>query len=283
MHDSMSAAEARDRAHDAPLVSIITPTYNAAKFLLTNIASIAAQTYPPIEHIVVDGGSTDGTLDILRSRPEIRWTSGRDEGMYDAINKGLRSARGTILAYLNADDLYFPDTVRRVVECFGRHADADLVFSDCRYIDERGNELFVRKYPPYRWSLYAVMDGSTVPQQTCFWRSRLHQAAGYFDAGFRMAGDFEFLIRAGKVCSMRKIEGPPLAQFRFHQNMLTLTRRAVNDAEIERIHEMYPVASPAATRLLRAVATARFKMHNVHRVRDKLAALITGKKPLYRV
>lgn len=140
------------------LVSIVTPTYNSALYLRQTVESVAKQVYQPIEHIVVDGGSSDGTLRIVQDYPHIRRISEPDTGMFDAINKGLRMARGSILAYLNGDDLYFPDTVERVVAHFEKYPEAGLVFGYCRYIDPDGKELFVRRYPEFNWRLYSVLD-----------------------------------------------------------------------------------------------------------------------------
>lgn len=270
-----------DRLH-APLVSIVTPTFNSAQFLARTLQSVACQSYPNIEHIIVDGGSTDGTLDILKAQTQAKWISEPDNGMYDAINKGMRMAKGSILAYLNADDLYFPDTVQRVVDYFQSHPDTDLVYSNLLYVDERGDPLFVRKYPPFSWRLFAVLDGSTLPQQTSFWRRRVMETAGFFDSTLMMAGDFEFLIRVGRAHKVCKLHGPPLAVFRFHGAMQTLNRKRINDEEIERIHRRYGFAPSRHTRMLKLVATLRYKVWNVHRIKDKTAALLSGTKPRYR-
>jgi glycosyltransferase involved in cell wall biosynthesis len=268
--------------NDTPLVSIVTPTFNSAPFIARLFQCIAEQSYKNIEHIIIDGGSTDGTLGILRQQSQAKWISEPDKGMYDAINKGMKMASGSILAYLNADDLYSQDTVERVVAYFGTHENVDLVFSDVRYIDENEQTLFIRKYPPYSWKFFTVLDGSTVPQQTAFWRRRVFDAVGFFDSSFRMAGDFEFFVRVGKSCSIRKVPGPPLAQFRFHGAMQTINQKALNDKEIVRIHDMYGFHSSVGNSLLKLVATLRYRANNAHRVKDKFIALVSGKKQKYR-
>ena len=265
-----------------PLVSIVTPTFNSASYLKQTLDSVAGQSYGPVEHIVVDGGSTDETLRIVKGYPHIRWISEPDNGMYDAVNKGLRMATGSILAYLNGDDLYFPDTVERVVARFAECPEAGLVFGYCRYIDPDGNELFVRRYPEFNWRLYSVLDGSTIPQQSTFWRRQVLETAGYFDAKFRMAGDFEFFVRAGRTWSVRRIGGAPLAQFRFHPGMQTLNRKALNDAEIRLIHERHPAAPSWAIPPLRFIATARYRFVNYRRLWDKISDRLSGKEIVYR-
>jgi glycosyltransferase involved in cell wall biosynthesis len=202
--------------------------------------------------------------------------------MYDAINKGMKLASGDIVAYLNSDDLYFDDTIQRVVDFFSANAHTDLIFSDLRYIDEHDTTLLIRKYPSFSWKYFAVLDGSTVPQQTTFWRKRVFDTVGYFDSSFRMAGDFEFFIRVGKSCTISKITGPPLAQFRFHGAMQTLNQRLLNDKEIIRIHDMYGFPKSFRTSLLKFAATMRYRAANPHRLKDKLLALASGKKTQYR-
>src|ERR1043166_5067752 len=115
------------RMSEGPLVSIVTPTMNRSRLLESTLRSVRAQTYPAVEHIVMDGGSSDGTTALLRAYEptyRMRWQSAPDGGMYYAINEGLRQANGEILAYLNSDDLYFPWTIGVVVEAFRRHPEA---------------------------------------------------------------------------------------------------------------------------------------------------------------
>src|SRR5262245_6146077 len=118
---------------DQPLVSIVTPSLNQAGTIAQTLRSIREQSYPNVEHIVVDGVSTDGTLEILReaeAESTVRWSSGPDSGMYDAINKGFSQAHGEIFAYLNTDDSYFPWTVETAVHALQAHPAAGFVYGD---------------------------------------------------------------------------------------------------------------------------------------------------------
>lgn len=174
-------------------VSIVTPSYNCAAYLRGTIESVMGQRYVPIEHIVVDGGSSDGTVEILRSYPHLRWVSEPDSGMYDAINKGIRMASGEIIGYLNADDRYFDHTVVTVVEAFHSNPQIDFVYGYCEYTDTRGHPLFVLRPLPYtlaRRSLRILW-----PQPTCFWRKRIHERVGFFDTALRALGDADFFAR----------------------------------------------------------------------------------------
>ncbi len=123
---------------ELPLVSIVTPSLNQGRFIQETILSVKDQTYPNIEHIIVDGGSTDGTLDIIKKYEgtyKMRWVSEPDSGQSDAINKGWRMAKGEILAYLNSDDTYMPWAVETAVELFSEHPDVAIIVGagDCRF------------------------------------------------------------------------------------------------------------------------------------------------------
>ena len=191
------------RAAIDPLVTIVTPTLNQVSTIRETLASVAAQSYPRIEHVVVDGGSTDGTVDLLRATPGIRWLSEKDRGQSDAINKGLRLARGEIVAYLNSDDLLYPDAVSAVVETFRARPDVDLLYGDGTVIDAEGQPQWEWLSRPEDWRLLAgyffLWNDFTnyILQQATFWRRRLHDRIGYFDESFHYAMDLEFWLRVG--------------------------------------------------------------------------------------
>ena len=118
-------------SREPPLVSIVTPSYNMARHLPATIESVLSQDYPRIEYIVVDGGSTDGSLEILeRHRDRLRWFTGKDKGPSDAAHRGFLEARGEIFAWLNADDIYLPGAVRTAVEYLAAHPDIDVVYGE---------------------------------------------------------------------------------------------------------------------------------------------------------
>jgi glycosyltransferase involved in cell wall biosynthesis len=160
-----------------PLVSIITPSFNQAKFLPETLRSVREQTYPHIEHIIMDGGSTDGSVDILRVVPGIRWVSERDRGQVDAINKGFAMATGDILAWLNSDDTMNRDTVSTVVGALERTG-TDLVHGDLDIVDEDGKR--IRKFygvpHDFRILLYGI---NYIGQQTIFFRRALLRSADW--------------------------------------------------------------------------------------------------------
>jgi glycosyltransferase involved in cell wall biosynthesis len=181
-----------------PRVSIVTPTLNQGRFIEATIRSIKTQTYSRLEHIVVDGGSTDETLAVLRRHEAtypMRWISEPDKGMYDALNKGMASAAGDILAYLNSDDLYFPWTLEAVVQAFEAHPDADVVFGDALGVSSDGRH-DIRFQPPHRYEF--LLHASSFVQPAVFWRRAVADEVGPFDASMRLAGDLDFFLRMGR-------------------------------------------------------------------------------------
>jgi glycosyltransferase involved in cell wall biosynthesis len=181
-----------------PLVSIVTPTFDRAPLLRHTMASVRRQTYPNIEHVVVDGGSNDGTLDLLRAEEgsyPLRWISEPDEGMYHAINKGLRMARGDILAYLNSDDLYLPWTIETVVEAFERHPEAGFVFGDALAVDDEDGRTQLYLMLPF--DLDYVRRAGFIAQPAVFWRRRVFEDVGPLDERIRYVADCDYWMRSG--------------------------------------------------------------------------------------
>ena len=216
----------------APRISIITPSYGQGAFIEETIRSVLAQDYPDFEHIVVDGGSRDQTLDILRKFPHLRWVSERDRGQADAINKGLRMATGEILAYLNSDDLYRPGAFRAVADFFAAHPEARIVAGGCDVIDERSRitghlrarygrlEDLIRYWGWDRWVC--------IPQPAVFWRRALTEEAGPFDASLHMTLDYDMWLRAAARTPIHTLP-ETLAAFRL----------AAGSKTTSRTHEMY--------------------------------------------
>ncbi|MDD5173891.1 MAG: glycosyltransferase family 2 protein [Candidatus Omnitrophota bacterium] len=223
-----------------PLVSIVTPVFNGKQYLEEAIASVAGQTYDNIEHIIIDGGSTDGSLDIIKKHEnEVSyWLSEPDSGMYEAVNKGLKIASGDILAYLNSDDLYCRDTVQMVVECFQGRPDVELVYGNCDFIGSNSEFLHTRRYPEFHWESFISSSRSTIPQPATFWRNTIHKKIGYFDAGLKMCGDFDFYARAGRDCRFFHIK-KSIAKFRVHGASLSSTSKEMIKDEIEIVRKRY--------------------------------------------
>ena len=215
------------------LVSIITPSFNCAQYLEETILSVRMQNYANIEHIVVDGGSTDGSVDILEKYDgQIKWISEPDNGMYDAINKGFAMARGEILTYINADDLYFSkDTIRLVIDEFARDASIDFTYGHCAFTDVKGKILYISKAPPFSRKLFLAFPRTSFQQPTCFWRKRAHIG---FDSSFKYAGDAEFFRYLSKNHKGKRIKHT-IAKFRVRVDCISFMNREKIAKEDDRI------------------------------------------------
>jgi len=182
-----------------PLVSIVTPSYNQGQFLEQTIQSVLDQEYPHIEYIVIDGGSTDGSLEILRrySNRLAYWESEPDQGQAQAINKGLIRATGSILSWLNSDDLLLPETVERAIRFFIEHPEIDVVYGRIERIDEQGRLIPTPKLPKDRvtFAKELVIGESLVNQPGTFWRRLAMERAGLLDESLRYAMDYEYWMR----------------------------------------------------------------------------------------
>jgi glycosyltransferase involved in cell wall biosynthesis len=204
-----------------PKISVVVPSLNMAGFIGETIESIVGQDYPNIECIVTDGGSNDGTLDILKKYGDrISWISEKDSGQSEAINKGLKKATGDICAYLNADDVYEPGCFRRVANCFTKNTAAKWLYGKCTIIDEKGAEIrkpitryknFWQKRYSYNWLL--VQD--FIAQPAVFWRRELTEEMGLFDVKEHIAMDYDYWLRAGAKYRPGFIDDY-LARFRLH-------------------------------------------------------------------
>jgi O-antigen/teichoic acid export membrane protein/glycosyltransferase involved in cell wall biosynthesis len=200
------------------LVSIITVCLNAEMHLREAMDSVLAQTYADIEYIVVDGGSSDATLEIikeyeLRFGGRMRWTSGPDSGLYDAMNKGVASARGDLIGILNADDLYPTDAVKLAVETWRANPEAGIVFGDTCNIDESGNVTLDRPAPP-EITREVMMRGMMVCHQSMFVSADTYRQQGAYDTQYRILADYEFVMRCIRAGVGFASTGALLSSFR---------------------------------------------------------------------
>ncbi len=211
-----------------PLVSIITPVLNGIKYLEACIQSVLNQSYPYIEHIFVDGGSTDSTLEMLSSYQakyphRIIVSSEPDNGAEEAWNKGLRMAKGEIFGWLGADDVYEPDAIETVVEFFRANPDAYFVFGDCNYIDEKGEMLFKAQSKDFDLK-EAINDAHYINCPSAFYKRSVIEKIGLMDTSIH-ACDLDYWIRVGKVFQMYRLE-KLLSSFRMHEGSTSGAKEA---------------------------------------------------------
>jgi glycosyltransferase involved in cell wall biosynthesis len=209
--------------NELPLVSIVTPSFNQGRFIEETIRSVADQDYPRVEHIVVDGCSTDETIEILGRYPHLRWVSEPDEGQADALNKGFAMAEGEIFAWLNADDLYLAGAISTAVHAL-RESGADLVHGGWRQIDERGNT--IRDVEPVPFDFRRQLEErNAVAQPGAFFTRTAFEAVGGLDARFRYAMDYELWLKLGKRFRVRHVDRV-LAAYRYHPESKTVAEPA---------------------------------------------------------
>jgi glycosyltransferase involved in cell wall biosynthesis len=209
--------------HDPPLVSIVTPCLNAERFIEEAIQSVLAQDYPHIEYIVMDGGSTDGTLDILkRHENRLRWVSERDRGTPDAINRGFKLTRGSIFAYLNADDAYLPGAVSTAVNALRENPGAAVVYGDAWWVDDSGQR--IRPYPVQDFDRALLARECFICQPAAFLRREAFENVGGMDPDLNLTFDYELWMRLAAIYEFRRIEGT-LAVSRMHRSNKSLGQR----------------------------------------------------------
>jgi len=205
---------------DNPLVSVITPVFNSIKYLEICIQSVLSQSYPYIEHVFVDGGSSDGTLDLLASYrarypDRIRFISEPDKGHGDAWNKGWKMAGGDVFGWLGSDDAYEPDAVMMIVEFFRSNPDAYFVHGNCNVINESGE--VIRKIQARDFDLkVALSDSIHGATPSMFYKREVIEKVGAVDPAI-IASDFDFCVKAVKSFKIYRIE-KVLSNFRMHKH-----------------------------------------------------------------
>lgn len=227
------------------MISVITPSYNQAGFIEETIQSVLQQSLDSgLEYIVMDGGSDDGTLDILKKYPDsLRWYSEKDRGQSDAINKGISLSSGEIIGWLNSDDLYFPGALQKVSDYFSAHPDCRWLYGKCRIIDEQGLE--IRKWLTWyknrvarKFYYPALLLENFISQPSVFFRRSAFEATGPLELELPLAMDYDLWLRMSKL-------GPPgilhdyLSCFRVHDQAKSTQNIRKQFVEQYNIHKGY--------------------------------------------
>ena len=213
-----------------PRISIITPSFNQGKFIAATIESVLAQNYPNLEHIIVDGGSTDKTLEMLGNYPHLKVISEPDRGQADAINKGFRHATGEIWAFLNSDDTYLPGTLHRVAQEIDPHKGCHIIMGRCKFISAEGSEIGIEHPSAFEnhERVLKIWRGYSLPQPAIFWTPEVWNTCGGMDEQLHFALDYDLFCRFSQKYHFRTID-QVLATYRLHdesRRVGSLTRNA---------------------------------------------------------
>lgn len=216
------------------LVSIITPSYNQARYLEQTIRSVLEQDYPRIEYILIDGASTDGSVEIIEKYKDrlAYWISEKDSGQAEAINKGLARASGEIVAWLNSDDFYFPGAVASAVKTFEANPGAGLVYGDTVAVDENGDFIHFPEYA--QWNLADLLTFHIIGQPAVFMRREVLSKAGALDPSYHYLLDHHIWIRMASRASMVYVP-ERWAAGRFHESAKNVAQAAKFGEEAFRI------------------------------------------------
>lgn len=205
-------------------ISIITPSYNQGAFIERTIQSVLEQDVAGLEYVVIDGGSTDHTIDVLRRYSDrLEWISERDRGHSDGINKGIARTTGEVIGWLNSDDIYYPGALGTVVNFFNDHPAIDVVYGDANHIDE--DDEFIERYPTEPWDLERLKNVCFISQPATFLRRRIVDALGPLDLSLRYCMDYEYWFRLGLHGAHFAYVPELLAATRLHGEAATLAQR----------------------------------------------------------
>ncbi len=258
----------------APAITIVTPSFRQARFLGRTIESVTGQRYPALEYVVQDGGSDDGSVEVLRAHEPalFRWESTPDGGQANAINRGFAGTGGEIMAYLNSDDVLLPGALACVARYLAGHPDVDVVYGNRLLIDDEGRKVGSWVLPAHDEGALRLID--FVPQETLFWRRDLwERAGGHVDEDLRYAIDWDLLLRFADL-GARMVRLPRfLAGFRVHEEQKTTAQHDVGIAEGDRLRERVlgrPMPHAEALREVQPYLRRHVPLHLLHRAAARL-------------
>jgi glycosyltransferase involved in cell wall biosynthesis len=219
-----------------PTVSIVTPSYNQARYLEQTLCSVLEQDYPSLEYFVMDGGSNDGSVELIQKYAAklAGWVSEKDRGQAEAINKGLRQTQGEIVAWLNSDDYYLPGALQKVVAAFAQHPESGLVYGNVLSVDENSRAFNLQTFQPY--ALNDLLAFNIISQPAVFMRRSVLEQAGLLDESYHCLLDHHLWLRMARLAPLVFIP-ETLAAARYHAEAKNLARPAEFGREGWRIVE----------------------------------------------
>jgi hypothetical protein len=242
----------------SPTFSVVTPTLNQASFLPETLASVRLQE-EPLEHVVVDGGSSDGTLDLLAKAPGLRFVSVPGEGQSAAVNRGVAMTSGEILGWLNSDDTYLPGALAAVARHFSLHPEVDVVYGDCVYRDGAGRRLGPYPTGPFEPGRSVEAVQNPVPQPAAFLRRRAFLSASGLDPRLHYAMDFDLWLRLASLGAAFAYLPSALATLRLHPAAKSVSSLAEVAPEIVAVVEGALARGGLALRPERARSNAHYR------------------------
>ena len=252
-----------------PKISVITPSFNSIHTIRETLESVRSQDYPHVEHIVMDGGSKDGTVELLKEFPHLRWVSEKDEGHYHAMNKGIQAATGDVIQILNSDDCLRPGALSIVGRAFAQHPDWDGLFGDTVFIDGKSQEIYRREEAVWDYNVMRFSRVGYAIHPAIFVRKAVHDRVGLYQYKKFINGcDFAFMLELGRSkCRMGHVNAL-LVNYRYHEYGQSADQRVVNNTrrEVNLICEEHGASSGAVGKVQRAVYRAKRQFQKlVHR------------------
>jgi cellulose synthase/poly-beta-1,6-N-acetylglucosamine synthase-like glycosyltransferase len=244
------------------LVSIITPSFNQAKYLEDTIQSVLGQDYPNLEYIIVDGASTDGSVDIVRKHENqlAWWVSEKDNGQAEAINKGLSHATGEIVGWLNSDDTYLPGTLPAVVETFEENPDVALAYGNMLAVNEHGETINILRYD--QLNLEDLLCFQIIGQPAVFFRRKALEKVGYLDPAYHFLLDHHLWLRIAMQGRILHVD-QTWAAARYHAEAKNRARAAEFGQEAFRIldwaHQTQPQLVPVLSKIGRRAQASAYR------------------------
>ena len=250
-----------------PSLSVITPSFNSGEFLDDAIQSVLQQRGVTVEHVVIDGASTDDTVAILKRYPHLQWTSEPDRGQSDAINKGFLRASGDLVGWLNADDYYLPGGLETIARVAYEHPEADVIHGDCLFVDSSGK--IVRSKVEHGFDPAILLYfGCYIPSTSTFFRRRVIESGLLLDCDYRVCMDFEYFARLAHAGCKFHYVSRFIAAFRWHGNNISLSQGARRFEERRQVQLRFG-AGPHSEATFRLLA-------ELHRAKRVVRKVISG-------